>query len=144
MRPQLESYSDHPDLPQLTRGTLEPLNTTLRPDIVRRLRCEVHAAAVAATSEHDFYSRITDAGLLLRLRADHNNHVTGYCVALSGHHTTAANGGAIWYSGHALGRELSLARLRGQWQSGDGLTSQDKDAPRMSVHADERAVGAPH
>jgi hypothetical protein len=74
----------------------------------QRIRREVCAASAAATN----------AGLLLRLRTEHSDHVTGYSVALSAHHTAASS--TIWYSGHALGQDPSLTKVRGQWCRGTG------------------------
>jgi hypothetical protein len=104
-----QRYPTHAETNKATRQHLSEIPR-------QRLRSEVRAAAAAASTEQDFYTRIADAGLLLRLHTDHNDHITGYSVALTSHHTAAAS--AIWYSGHALGRELSLTKLRGTWQLG--------------------------
>jgi len=104
-------YPSHAETNKATRQHLDGVPR-------QHMRSEVHAAAGAATTEQDFYTRITDAGLLLRLRTDHNNRVTGYSVALSDHH--AAAGGVIWYSGRALAQDLSLTNLRGCWHADPG------------------------
>lgn len=106
LAPTRNRYPTHAELNKATRQH--------RSEIPRqRLRCEVRAAADAATTEQDFYDRITAAGILLRLRTDGSNQVSGYSVALSDHHAAAS--GVIWYSGRALASDLSLAKLRGRW-----------------------------
>jgi hypothetical protein len=99
-----QPYPTHAEVNKATRQHLSEIPR-------ERIRGEVRAAA-AATTEQDFYTRITNAGLLLRLRTDQDNHVTGYTVALAEHTTRS---GVIWYSGRALPRDLSLTKLRKHW-----------------------------
>lgn len=81
-----------------------------------RLRREVRAAAAATADEAEFFHRLRDAGLLVKLRTSTINpgEITGYAVGLPGHHTAA--GTTVWYSGGRLAPDLTLPKLRHRWQ----------------------------
>jgi hypothetical protein len=89
------------------RGWAEPARVTLRR--------EVCAAAAAAGSEQEFFTRLRAAGVLIRERHGTVNpgEVTGYAVGLSGH--TARDGGVVWYGGRKLAADLTLPKLRTRW-----------------------------
>ncbi|GAB3849458.1 hypothetical protein GCM10029963_33880 [Micromonospora andamanensis] len=92
-----------------------------RPEIPRdRLRREVRAAAAAADDENDFFSRLQNAGVLVRLRHStiKPDEVTGYAVGLPDHHSNA--GDTVWYSGGRLAPDLTLPQIRQRWDSGLG------------------------
>ncbi len=74
-----------------------------------------HAAAAAAT-EAEFFDRLQQAGVIVKLRhSQHDNsQVTGYAVALPD--ATTAAGDPVFYSGGKLAPDLSLPRLRHRWQ----------------------------
>lgn len=80
-----------------------------------RLRCEVRAAAAAAASEAEFFHRLHNTRVLVRLRYSTINprEITGYSVGLPSHRTPA--GGTIWYGGGRLAPDLTLPRLRHRW-----------------------------
>jgi hypothetical protein len=80
-----------------------------------RLRREVCAAAGGARTEQDFFGRLEQAGVLIRLRYSTINpdQVTGFAVGLPDH--TARDGGTIWYSGGKLAADLTLPKLRTRW-----------------------------
>jgi hypothetical protein len=80
------------------------------------LRREVCTAAAGAGTEQEFFSRLAQAGLLVRLRHSTTGpgQVTGYAVGLARH--TARDGGVIWYGGGKLAADLTLPRLRARWQ----------------------------
>jgi hypothetical protein len=115
------------------RPGAEELNKTRRQqrnEVPRdRLRRDVRAAAAAATSDHDFLTKLRTAGLLVRLRTSIVNpgEITGYAVGLPGHHT--ANGTTVWYSGGRLAPDLTLPKLRHRWQPND---TPPVDAPHLS------------
>jgi hypothetical protein len=96
------------------RGWDEPPRT--------RLRREVHGAAAGASTEKEFFARLTGAGVLIRTRHStvDPGAVTGYAVGLPGH--VAKDGGTIWYGGGKLAADLTLPKLRTRWAT---PTTQD-------------------
>ena len=66
------------------------------------LRRHVSTAAASAASTGEFFARLDQAGVLVRLRYSTRNpgQVTGYAVALPG--DTARNGEPVWYGGGKL------------------------------------------
>jgi hypothetical protein len=89
------------------RGWGEPPRATLRR--------EVCTAAAGAAAEREFFARLRQAGVLVRLRHSDTNpgEVTGYAVGLPQH--TARDGGVIWYGGGKLAPDLTLPKLRTRW-----------------------------
>jgi hypothetical protein len=79
------------------------------------LRREVSAAAAGSGTEHEFFARLYQAGILVRKRYStaHPGEVTGYAVGLP--HHKASGGGAVWYSGGKLAADLTLPKLRARW-----------------------------
>ena len=79
------------------------------------LRRQVTTAAAAANSEDEFFTRLDQAGVLVRKRFSVTNQgqVTGYSVALPG--DTAKDGGPVWYGGGKLAADLSWPKLRQRW-----------------------------
>jgi hypothetical protein len=89
------------------RGWGEPPRATLRR--------EVCTAAAGAATEQEFFTRLRQAGVLVRLRHSVTNpgEATGYAVGLPQH--TARDGGVIWYGGGKLAPDLTLPKLRTRW-----------------------------
>jgi len=79
------------------------------------LRREVCVAAAGAGTEQEFFTRLGQAGVLVRKRHSVTNpvEVTGYAVGLP-HHTTR-NGAVVWYGGGKLAADMSLPKLRARW-----------------------------
>jgi hypothetical protein len=79
------------------------------------LRREVCTAAAGAGAEREFFTRLAQAGVLVRLRHSTTSpgQVTGYAVGLARH--TARDGGVIWYGGGKLAADLTLPKLRARW-----------------------------
>ena len=94
------------------RGWGEPPRATLRR--------EVCTAAAGAATEQEFFTRLRQAGVLVRLRHSVTNpgEVTGYAVGPPQH--TARDGGVIWYGGGKLAPDLTLPKLRTRWASPAG------------------------
>ena len=94
------------------RGWGEPPRATLRR--------EVCTAAAGAATEREFFARLRQAGVLVRLRHSVTTpgEVTGYAVGLPQH--TARDGGVIWYGGGKLAPDLTLPKLRTRWTSPAG------------------------
>jgi hypothetical protein len=84
------------------------------------LRREVCTAAAGAGAEQEFFARLAQAGVLVRLRHSTTNpgQVTGYAVGLARH--TARDGGVIWYGGGKLAADLTLPKLRARWHPPPG------------------------
>jgi hypothetical protein len=89
------------------------------------LRREVCTAAAGASTEQEFFTRLRQAGVQVRLRRSVTNpgEVTGYAVGLPQH--TARDGGVIWYGGGKLAPDLTLPKLRIRWASPAGHGSAD-------------------
>jgi hypothetical protein len=79
------------------------------------LRRRVRQVAAVAADEQEFFARLAEAGVRVRLRysARTPDEVTGYAVGLP-EHTTAA-GDIVWYGGGRLGPDLTLPHLRSRW-----------------------------
>jgi hypothetical protein len=90
-----------------------------------KLRRKVRAVALAVTSETEFFAKLQQAGIEVRLRHSQRNpqQVTGYAVGLDGHSNPA--GETIFYSGGKLAADLSLPRLRQRWSG----TPAEEPAP---------------
>jgi hypothetical protein len=84
------------------------------------LRREVCTAAAGAGTEREFFTRLAQAGVLVRLRHSTTSpgQVTGYAVGLARH--TARDGGVIWYGGGKLAADLTLPSLRARWHPPPG------------------------
>jgi hypothetical protein len=96
------------------------------------LRRHVSTAAASAASTTEFFTRLDQAGVLVRLRYSTKNpgQVTGYAVALSG--DTTRNGEPVWYGGGKLAADLSWPRLAQRWtrptRPDSPLTATEADA----------------
>ena len=88
-------------------GRSEPPRTTLRRHVA--------TAAASAASAEEFFARLDQAGVLVRLRYSTRNpdQVTGYAVALPG--DTTRNGELVWYGGGKLAADLSWPGLAQRW-----------------------------
>lgn len=99
------------------------------------LRRAVSTAAAGAVSQEEFFARLRDAGVLVRMRYSSRDpgRVTGYAVALGG--DTARAGGPVWFGGAKLAADLSLPKLRARWRGtpagprfNDPLTAAERNA----------------
>jgi hypothetical protein len=98
------------------KGWVEPPRTTLRR--------EVATAAAGAGSEEEFFSRLEQAGVIVRKRLGRDSgEVTGYSVALPGH--TNRHGEPIWFPGGRLAPDLSMPKLQHRWNGGPTGQSSD-------------------
>jgi len=79
------------------------------------LRRQVCTAAAGARTEAEFFTALTEAGVLVRRRYStlRPGEVTGYAVGLPRH--TARGGGTVWYGGAKLAADLTLPKLRRRW-----------------------------
>jgi hypothetical protein len=104
------------------------------------LRREVCTAAAAASTEHEFFERLCQDGVLVRLRNSAKNpgEVTGYSVGLR---CTNRDGGVVWYGGGKLAADLTLPKLRQRWNPRS--TTAQPLAPRR-ITASERNAAYAH
>ncbi|MBO4140148.1 relaxase [Micromonospora tulbaghiae] len=79
------------------------------------LRRRVRRAVAAAGSEEEFFARLREAGVLIRLRRSSNDPtmITGYAVALPGART--ADGHPVYFGGGRLAPDMTLPKLRLRW-----------------------------
>ena len=79
------------------------------------LRRHVSTAAAGAGSGEEFFARLDQAGIMVRLRysVTKPGQVTGYAIALPDDH--ARNGEPVWYGGGKLAADLSWPRLAQRW-----------------------------
>ncbi|MCZ7424285.1 relaxase [Micromonospora sp. WMMA1949] len=96
------------------------------------LRRRVRRAVAAAGSEEEFFTRLREAGVLVRLRRSSTDaqQVTGYAVALPGART--AGGQPVYFGGGRLAPDMTLPKLRLRW----GTPAPQPTAP--SVGRSER------
>jgi hypothetical protein len=106
------------------------------------LRREVCTAAAGAFAEQEFFARLRQAGVLVRLRHSVANpgEVTGYAVGLPQH--TAQDGGVIWYGGGKLAPDLTLPKLRTRWASPAGHPADGTGLPAPAARAVLRSMVA--
>lgn len=99
-----------------TRAESEKARRYGRPEAPRvTLRRIVSTAAAGAASEEEFFTRLREAGVLVRTRLSTHDpgQVTGYAVALDG--DMARTGGPVWFGGGKLAADLTLPKLRPRW-----------------------------
>ncbi len=100
------------------------------------LRRVVSTAAAGVGSEEEFFARLREEGVLVRIRYSSWNpgQVTGYAAALAD--DSARTGGPVWFGGGKLAADLSLPKLRARWDGtppgshrpGPHLTAAERDA----------------
>jgi hypothetical protein len=102
------------------------------------LRQRVRAAVVASTGEAEFFHRLADDGVAVKLRYSDLNpaEVTGYSVGLSADSDNV--GQPIWFGGSKLAPDLSLPKLRTRWGTTEHTTASGDAAPTMALTVDQR------
>jgi hypothetical protein len=102
-----------------TRAEHEKAQRHNRPEPPRvTLRRAVSTAAAGASSEEQFFSRLNDAGIMIRKRFSTRNpgQITGYAVALPD--DLSPSGSPVWFSGGKLAPDLTLPKLQHRWRPG--------------------------
>jgi hypothetical protein len=109
------------------------------------LKRAVSTAAAGASSEHEFFARLDNAGVLVRKRLSTRNpaDVTGYAVALP--RDAARDGAPVWFGGGKLAADLTLPKLRRRWEPArvppeETFTAQERNA--LWEHAAQTAHAA--
>ncbi|MFE1764707.1 relaxase/mobilization nuclease domain-containing protein [Streptomyces angustmyceticus] len=84
---------------------------TGRPEPSREtLREAVRQALAGAATEEEFFTRLREAGLRVKVRTAPSGDALGYNVALPGDRNR--NGEPVWYPGSKLAPDLSLPKIR--------------------------------
>ncbi|MET7879820.1 relaxase [Micromonospora profundi] len=98
------------------------------------LRRRVRTAVAAAGSQEEFFTRLCEAGILVRLRRSSTDprQITGYAVALPGART--AGGQPVYFGGGRLAPDMTLPKLRLRWGTPTPLP------PTPTVGRSERAA----
>lgn len=124
-----------------TRGEHEKARRLRRSEPARTtLRRAVNVAAIAASSDAEFLDHLKGSGVMVGLRHSSQDpeQITGYKVALPGHHTR--DGQPVWYSGRCLGAEMTWPRIRVRWAAAQDATATTAAARRSpappQLHAD--------
>jgi hypothetical protein len=101
------------------------------------LRRRVRAVVAASLSEEEFFARLRDDGVLIKVRPSQLNpdEFTGYSVALAAERDKA--GEPVWFGASHLAADLSLPRLRLRW----GTAQPTRHGPHRA--SDETARVSP-
>ncbi|MEE1797360.1 relaxase/mobilization nuclease domain-containing protein [Streptomyces sp. JV176] len=102
------------------------------------LRETVRRAVAGATSEEEFFNRLTTSGLLIRRRVAPSGDLLGYKVALPDDRN--AQDEPVFYPGARLAPDLSLPRIRERWSA--GLPERDADSAGADVRPADRPSAA--
>ncbi|MFE6868807.1 relaxase/mobilization nuclease domain-containing protein [Kitasatospora sp. NPDC057692] len=114
------------------------------------LREAVRQAVAGAATEQEFFTRLREAGLRVKLRHAPSGDILGYNVALPGDRNRDSE--PIWFPGSKLAPDLSLPRIRRRLADGPvdaapsrpGTGHTDRSAPaqyrREAIGIAERAV----
>ncbi|WP_172387208.1 relaxase/mobilization nuclease domain-containing protein [Streptomyces sp. MNP-20] len=103
------------------------------------LRETVRRAVAGASSEEEFFDRLTAAGLLVRKRAAPSGDLLGYTVALPDDRN--ADNEPVFFPGSVLAPDLSLPRIRERWST-EAQTDSITTPPRGPAQARRRAAAA--
>jgi len=135
--------------PELSRVEVARQLSTGRESDREVVRRSVRSAATAARTESEFIGHARVNGLILRPRwgTGASTDVTGYAAARPSKDT--ATDSLVFFSGLALGRDLSLPALRAGWEpdpaaaaAWKAATQRGATAPRRTPVHDPRAVTA--
>ena len=100
-----------PSSAEQSKAARQGRRETARDELRRRVR----TAAAGAATQGEFFDRLREAGMLVRLRHSTTTagQVTGYAVALPDART--ADGTPVFYSGGKLAADLTLPKLHQRW-----------------------------
>ncbi|MFB7666896.1 relaxase/mobilization nuclease domain-containing protein [Kitasatospora sp. NPDC056138] len=89
------------------------------------LHTTVRQALAGAATEAEFFTRVREAGLRVKLRHAPSGDVLGYTVALPGDRNR--NAAPIWFAGSTLAPDLSLPKIR--QRLADATVTTEPNAP---------------
>ncbi|MFF0136470.1 relaxase/mobilization nuclease domain-containing protein [Streptomyces sp. NPDC005227] len=104
---------------------------TGRPETPREtLREAVRQAVAGAASEAEFFTRLREAGLRVKLRHAPSGDVLGYTVALPGDRNRDRE--PVWFAGSTLAPDLSYPKIQRRLAHGtaDAVTTPEADSGR--------------
>jgi hypothetical protein len=103
------------------------------------LHRRVRAAVASSLSEEEFFARLADDGVKVRLRPSKTNpgEFTGFSVALSTDRDK--DGEPVWFSGGKLAADLTLPKLRLRWSTDGAPASRTGSDEVVRVSPAERA-----
>jgi hypothetical protein len=113
------------------------------------LRRRVRAVAAVSLSEEEFFARLADEGVLVKLRPSQTNpdEFTGYSVALPTERDKANE--PVWFGASHLAADLSLPKLRIRWatltparQAGDATDQAVRVSAGQRAQTLSRAAAA--
>ncbi|WP_225850663.1 relaxase/mobilization nuclease domain-containing protein [Streptomyces sp. HPF1205] len=112
-----------------------------RPETPREtLREAVRQGLAGAADEQEFFTRLHEAGMRIKLRQGPSGDVLGYAVALPGDRNR--EGAPVWFAGSTLAPDLSLPKIRHRLAADpSAATASDRTAtsrPRESAAASQR------
>ncbi|WP_441247360.1 relaxase/mobilization nuclease domain-containing protein [Kitasatospora sp. McL0602] len=87
------------------------------------LHAAVRQAMAGAASEEEFFTRLREAGLRVKMRHAPSGDVLGYTVALPGDRNKEA--APIWFAGSTLAPDLSLPKIRQRLAAGPATADPD-------------------
>ncbi|MFI0942795.1 relaxase/mobilization nuclease domain-containing protein [Streptomyces sp. NPDC021020] len=109
------------------------------------LREAVRQAVAGAATEEEFFTRLREKGVRIKLREAPSGDAIGYSVALPGDRN--GEGKPVWFPGSTLAPDLSLPKIRHRLTEADDepATAQPDNGPRRwsaPAHARRTATGA--
>jgi hypothetical protein len=104
------------------------------------LREAVRRAAAGTDSEQEFFTRLGDAGLLVRTKVMPSGDLSGFSVALPDDLT--AQGEPVFYSGSSLAPDLSLPRVRQRFADPSGHEATGRSSSPASGRSSLRPAPA--
>jgi hypothetical protein len=125
-----------PSPKETSKATRLGRTLTTRDELRRRVR----AAVAVSLSEEEFFARLADDGLVVKLRPSQTNpdEFTGYSVGLPGERDKA--GVPVWFGASHLAADLSLPKLRIRWGTATPTrTGSERVDEAIRVSAAQRA-----
>ncbi|MET8557573.1 relaxase/mobilization nuclease domain-containing protein [Streptomyces sp. NPDC004959] len=104
------------------------------------LRQAVRSAVAGASSDAEFFRRLSEAGLRVRTRVAPSGDVIGYTVAQPGDRN--GKNEPVWYSGSKLAPDLSLPRIRARWAAPKSTRRTDLPETNAPALARRRTMTA--
>ncbi|MFB7617758.1 mobilization protein [Kitasatospora sp. NPDC056181] len=104
------------------------------------LREAVRQAVAGAGTEQEFFTRLREAGVRVKLRHAPSGDVLGYNVALPGDRNRASE--PVWFAGSTLAPDLSLPQIRRRLTNGPIDTAPPRSGTGWSTPAQHRRDAA--
>ncbi|WP_236062116.1 relaxase/mobilization nuclease domain-containing protein [Actinacidiphila acididurans] len=102
------------------------------------LREAVRQALAGAADEPEFFARVHEAGLRIKLRTAPSGDTLGYSVALPGDRNR--EGEPVWFAGSTLAPDLSLPKIRRRFNSGAPAVDATRETVAPRAYAPDPAA----